>query len=196
MNGGILNSLGGRIELGGLAASGEVKFNQNSSLSFPDNVARANVSLSKEAFVNVAAIGGGEISINANNLQLAEGSQLRSGIASGLGSSEARGGNITINSTGEVTLNKGSSIISQVLENGIGNGGNINIQTSLLNLGEGSIISASTFGKGDGGSIKISAADNITVNESLISNRVGDTAEGNAGDVDVSTNNRWIWWYC
>lgn len=151
LNGGRIIAPGGRVELGGLSTVGAIGINNDGSLNFPDGVARSDIYLTDEAFVNVAASDGGAIAINANNLRLAEGSQLRSGIASDLESPEARGGNITINSTGEVTLNQQSSIISQVLENGIGNGGNINIQASSLDLKEVSIISASTFGEGDGG---------------------------------------------
>ncbi|MCL6749498.1 filamentous hemagglutinin N-terminal domain-containing protein, partial [Nostoc sp. CCCryo 231-06] len=58
IDGGSLNALGGRVELGGLAAEGTVALNANSnnfSLNFPDNVARANVLLTNGAEVNVAS---------------------------------------------------------------------------------------------------------------------------------------------
>jgi large exoprotein involved in heme utilization and adhesion len=62
LDGGSLYARGGRIELGGLAGTGTVGLNvdnNNLSLSFPDVVERADVSLSNDAEVNVRAGGGG-----------------------------------------------------------------------------------------------------------------------------------------
>ena len=64
---------GGRVELGGLSATGTVGLNvdgSNLSLSFPDEVARADVSLTNGAQVRAAAGGGGTIAINAQTLEL------------------------------------------------------------------------------------------------------------------------------
>jgi filamentous hemagglutinin family protein len=100
LNGGIVNALGGKVDLGGLAAAGTIGINNDGSLSFPNNVARADVFLSKGAFVNVSAIGGGAININANDLKLTEESKLQSGIdifdISGVGNPKAVAGDITM----------------------------------------------------------------------------------------------------
>jgi hypothetical protein len=66
LNGGRLSAFGGRVELGAIGGEGTVKLNARGnslSLSVPDNVARADVSLSDGALVEVAAGGGGDIAI-------------------------------------------------------------------------------------------------------------------------------------
>ena len=63
-DGGLLQAPGGRIELAGVAGVGNVTLNTNGntlSLNLPDGVARADVSLTNRAIVNVAATGGGSI---------------------------------------------------------------------------------------------------------------------------------------
>jgi filamentous hemagglutinin family protein len=74
LDGGVLTAPGGRVELGGLATTGTVGLNMdenNFRLSFPDGVARANVSLTNQAFVDVTADeGGGSIAVNARNLDI------------------------------------------------------------------------------------------------------------------------------
>ncbi|HEY9602792.1 MAG TPA: filamentous hemagglutinin N-terminal domain-containing protein, partial [Allocoleopsis sp.] len=62
VNGGIVFAPGGRVELGGLASTGTVGLNvdgNNLHLAFPDNVARADVSLTNRAVVSTRGEGGG-----------------------------------------------------------------------------------------------------------------------------------------
>ena len=83
MDGGRLNAFGGRVELGGLAKAGSVALGvdgDNLSLKFPDNVARASVSLTNQAAIYVEGAGGGNIAINAKNLEILGGSILSGGI--------------------------------------------------------------------------------------------------------------------
>ena len=64
VEGGVLVAPGGRVELGGLSEPGTVQLNadgNNLSLSFPNNIARADVSLTNGSFVSVTAGGGGSI---------------------------------------------------------------------------------------------------------------------------------------
>jgi large exoprotein involved in heme utilization and adhesion len=96
---------------------------------------------------------------------------------------------ITINTTGELALGQGSGILNEILEKNIGKAGDINIQTSSLNLQKGSFISTSTLGNGDGGEIFLNANDTVSVNNSTISSRVENKAEGNGGDIEISAGN-------
>ncbi len=188
---------GGNIDLGGLSAAGTVGINKDGSLSFPETVAQADISLINASEVDVRGTGGGNITVNARNLKLEAGefdgsiisSFLQAGITADSTSAEAQAGDITINATGEVALSGESSLINQVLENGTGTSGNINIQASSLKLKDVGIISTTTFGQGNSGNIKIDTTDNVAVDQSLISSRVGDTAEGNGGDIEISTGN-------
>ena len=75
---------GGQIELGGLANVGTVSIEPDGSLTFPESVSRANVTITNDADVDVRATGGGSISVNANNIEISGGefgnSSLRAGI--------------------------------------------------------------------------------------------------------------------
>jgi hypothetical protein len=75
-------------------------------LTFPEGVARANVSLSGQSRVNVAAGGDGFINVNARNLTVSEGSRLFGGIAENMGSSEAQAGDLIINATDSLTSSR------------------------------------------------------------------------------------------
>jgi filamentous hemagglutinin family protein len=82
LEGGRLFALGGRAELGAVAGVGTVGLNvdgNNLSLSFPNDVARTDVSLTDGATVSVIADGGGSIAINARNLDVSR----RSGLFAG-----------------------------------------------------------------------------------------------------------------
>ena len=86
LDSGNLQALGGRVELGGVAGAGTVELNANSNnqgFIFPDELARADVSLTNGALVDVRAGGGGSIAINAQNLSLAGESRLWAGIVQG-----------------------------------------------------------------------------------------------------------------
>jgi filamentous hemagglutinin family protein len=92
---------GGNIELGGLSEAGIVNINPDGSLSFPDNVALSDISLSNAADVDARGSGGGSVTVNARNLSLTAGefgsSFIRAGIRPESTSAEAQAGDVTIN---------------------------------------------------------------------------------------------------
>ncbi len=99
MDGGRLNANGGRVELGGLAELGSVLLGvdaDNLSLTFPSNVALADISLTNQAGVYVTGAGGGNIAVNARNLEILGGSILS--------------GDITLNAT--LILIDGAQLLS------------------------------------------------------------------------------------
>ncbi len=113
-DGGRLFELGGRVSLGGLTSAGEVRFDENGNFRFPDGVARGDVSLSDRANVLVFGEQGGNISINAKNLNIFGGSSLLSAIV-GLNNSNAQPGNIEINATDKVSV-RGEASLSGILK--------------------------------------------------------------------------------
>jgi filamentous hemagglutinin family protein len=140
MNGGGLYAFGGRVELGGLVSAGTIGLNgdgNNLSLSFPDSVERSDVSLRNRSRVDVIAGDGGSIAVNARNLEMTAGSYLVAGIESGLGSSNSKAGNIEVNATGAISLNNRSLISNWVLPEAKGQGGNIIISASTLQVENG-----------------------------------------------------------
>ncbi|MEH1952281.1 two-partner secretion domain-containing protein [Nostoc sp.] len=162
LNNGTIVAPGGRVELGGLAQKGTVTLNQNGSLSFPNDLVRADVSLTQGSQVNVRAGKGGSIAINTHNLNIAQGSTLRAGIASFQGAVDSKAGDIDINATEAVTLTgTGSFISNAVLSNAKGKGGNVNLTARSLAVTEGFQIFAGTYGQGDVGNVNIDVGDTV-----------------------------------
>ncbi|MDF5740017.1 filamentous hemagglutinin N-terminal domain-containing protein [Nostoc sp. S13] len=189
INNGRLNAFGGRVELGGLAGQGTVGLNvddKNLSLSFPDGVTRADVSLTNAAQVNVRAGNSGGIKISARNLNLLTGSTLRAGIGFNLGAVDGtnKAGDIEVNATESVKIQDGSFISNAVF--GIGDGGNINIKAGSFTLADEAFVVTSTFGDGSAGNITLQASGQVAfTNGSYIA--TSGVGLGNAGDVKIST---------
>ncbi|MCC5608457.1 filamentous hemagglutinin N-terminal domain-containing protein [Nostoc sp. CHAB 5834] len=204
LDGGSLGVPGGRIELGGLAGAGIVGLNvQDSqgiprvgSLSFPNGVERADVSLSKQAVVNVAGGGGGSIAINGRNVNVLGGSRLLAGIGERLGSPEAQAGNIEINATDKVVFSGSpfgfrSSALNQVGKDAVGNSGEIDIKAGTVEVTDGGYLEANTIGKGNSGTIRVTATDKVVFSGSPLGFRssalsqVGKEGVGNSGGIDI-----------
>ncbi|MEC4813550.1 MAG: filamentous hemagglutinin N-terminal domain-containing protein [Scytonema sp. PMC 1069.18] len=193
-DGGGMVAFGGRIELGAVAGTGTVGLNldrNNLSLNFPETLPRANVSLTNEAGFNVAAGGGGNIVITAENIELLEGSSLNAGILSDNGSVDALAGDINLDATESVTITNNSSIGNLVNSEALGNSGNINIQARSLFVTNGGIIGSATFGEGNAGSVNIFAVDTISLNpgdsDSFIVSNVLSDGVGNSGGINITT---------
>lgn len=168
LEGGHLIAPGGRVELGGVVGEGTIGLSVDGNNlrleSFPDSVARAEVSLSNGAEVNVRAGDGGSIAITAQKLTLAgkNRSSLQAGIAENLGSVNALAGDIDINVTRAIILEDASFISNSVRPGGSGKSGNINITTGSLSATDGAQIYASTSGQGNAGNITIQARERIS----------------------------------
>jgi filamentous hemagglutinin family protein len=198
MDGGGLFAFGGRVELGGLAGAGTVGLNgdgNNLSLSFPNSVERSDVSLSNGAGVRVTADDGGSIAVNARNLEMTGESELFAGIESGLGSDNSKAGNIDVNATGGINLDNRSSIRNRVLAEANGQGGDVNISASTLQVEGGARVGADTFGAGKGGNLSVDASDVRVIGTSAdgrVPSGLSTSAEGNstgdAGDLTIKTN--------
>ena len=214
MNGGRLNAFGGRVELGGLAGTGTVGLQVNSnnlSLSFPDGVARGDVSLTNGAIVDVRAANGGSIALNntvpsgatgkAGDILITTGSlRVRDGArldASTNGSGDA--GNVTITAGDTVFFdgvgNSGASLaFSNVGSGAAGKGGDININTGSLTVSNGARLDASTNGSGAAGNVNITARDRVSFDgvgsnkaSSYAFSNVGAGAAGKGGDININT---------
>ena len=199
---------GGRIEIGGLSDAGTVTLGIDNTLTFPEGVARANVTFTNAADVDVRSEGGGSILINANNIKILEGSNLLAGILEGSQVLNSRAGDIILNAQENIriaSLVDDSSTITNLVGNiqtvnflaGIttqGNAGNIIFKSNTFE-GSGNFgIASITSGAGDAGKININAIESVTLvsNETSgsgdISSLVGVSATGNGGDVTISTS--------
>ncbi|MGL5939847.1 MAG: filamentous hemagglutinin N-terminal domain-containing protein [Waterburya sp.] len=184
---------GGVANLGGLTSEGTVSFADDGSLSFPEGIARGDVSLTKEARVSVVSGGGGSIFVNAKNLDLTSGNFL-AGIGEGLGSVNAKAGDVVINATESVSIDRESSYIFNDLNFGaVGNSGEINITTPNLTVTDGGAITTDTIGQGNSGAININATESVTIDgedsfAGIFSN-VFEEAVGNGGAINITTSN-------
>jgi filamentous hemagglutinin family protein len=196
IEGGALRAYGGRIDLAGLAAPGVVGLNvADNTLSFsvPNEIPRADISLSNAAEVNVRGADGGSIAINAQNLSLAGESKVRAGIDTGLGTLQSKAGDIDVNAKGATTLTDGSFIGNVPQPTSVGKGGNINITTGSLALTNGSSLNTNNFGQGDGGNINLNVRDALTLAGvdqngfgSAILSSVQSQAVGKGGNINVA----------
>jgi filamentous hemagglutinin family protein len=213
LEGGTLQAPAGRIELGGYSGSGTIALNSNGSLSFGNSAERSDVAIANRSRINVRTDGGGSININARNLEINYGSILEAGIAENLGSPGAIAGNIEINATGKVAIAGASlspkefftAIINDVGMQGIGNSGEINITTNLLEVTDGAVLITSTRGVGNPGSININVSDvvyftrqrpflnkNTDIYSSGAFSRVESTGTGQGGNININTGSLFV----
>ncbi|WP_292856393.1 filamentous hemagglutinin N-terminal domain-containing protein [Nostoc sp. LPT] len=196
MDGGKLNAYGGRVELGGLGEPGTVALGvdgDNLSLRFPSNVARTDISLTNSSGVFVTGAGGGNIAVNAKNLEILGGSILSGGIGPGLGTPETVAGDITLNATGSIKVAGTGSIVRNLVCLGSqGNGGNIIIDsvTQVTISGSSSNINSGLFVNsqsttGTAGDIIVTSPRVTLDNSGVLS---AQSASGNGGNINLQTD--------
>ncbi|MGD1702340.1 filamentous hemagglutinin N-terminal domain-containing protein, partial [Dapis sp. BLCC M229] len=146
---------------------------------------------------------GGDLRVETQGLTLKDGAQIRAG-TSAVGDS----GDIILKANEILLIGRssekrsGSSIVAGVedltsfgLGRGIGDGGNISIETDRLSILDGAVISALTQGEGLAGSISINARENITLsrrdstlnNPSAINASTEANATGEGGNISLAT---------
>jgi filamentous hemagglutinin family protein len=186
INRGDLNAFGGRVELGSVGGLGTVGLAANGSLSFPNEITRADVRITNDSRIDVASDNGGNIVINARNIDVSGGSFLRAGIFSGLGTVDSQAGDIVLNGTGEIQVRQLSLITNNVGANGIGSSGNVHITAGSLFVREGSSLQALTRGRGDAGNVIIRAGDRVVFDGASADGRFPSAAFSTVGAVDFN----------
>jgi filamentous hemagglutinin family protein len=154
--------------------------------------------------VSPGAIGkGGNLRLSARRLSLNNNAFI---LTSTLGQGDA--GDIFLNVSEDVSLSNSSFIDSSVLPAGLGQGGNLDIETRNLTLTNGSqiraLVSRSALlenrllpaGRGKGGRIRINASDSVNLSgigstgfSSAIATLTERGASGDAGDISLTTRN-------
>ncbi len=187
LEGASLKAPEGRVELGGVAGLGTVGLNVSSNdlrLSFPNDLALADISLINKAVVDVSGEGGGAIQFQGRHITFADESKVSAtttGDRDGQGisinaveltiqggaqiftstSGDGNAGNIDVYASDLVELSgtsadgqKPSRVANDVLQ-ASGNAGNVTITTNHLIVRDGARLSASASGTGRGGNINI-----------------------------------------
>jgi filamentous hemagglutinin family protein len=169
----------------------------NVTISATDAVFLEGSSTGIGSQVFAGAVGnGGSIDITTDTMSVSSGATLAAN-TSGQGSA----GNVTIRATDIVSLDgvgtgtQVTDIGSQVLADGVGNGGNIEITAGSLAVTNGARLIASTSGQGNGGDVNIlvrNAVSFVGVGSNGKSSGVFSSVEvggvGEGGDINVTTN--------
>ncbi|MBD2579931.1 filamentous hemagglutinin N-terminal domain-containing protein [Oscillatoria sp. FACHB-1406] len=147
---------------------------------------------------------GGNIDLTTGTLNITNSAQI---LTSTIGRGNA--GNVRVVASNEINLDgqrlvalgpTSSAIASSVALGAVGNGGNIDLETGTLKITNGGLVSAETFGQGNGGNITIAArgpegnrgAGRITLDgqgccRGAISTSVRSGGVGNGGNIDIAT---------
>jgi filamentous hemagglutinin family protein len=188
VDGGQLNALGGRVEIGAVAGTGKVGLNADGGLNFPSDVQRADVSFTNGAIAIVNLDKRGDIAITSRNINISGGSFLQAGILPTLGSPDSQAGDITLNATGILQIGERSHVENIVDTNALGNSGDIRITAGSLSLNGRARLDATTFGQGNGGDILIESRDRVSLDDrAAIFNDVEEAGKGTGGNIRIST---------
>ncbi|MBV6626840.1 MAG: filamentous hemagglutinin N-terminal domain-containing protein [Rivularia sp. (in: Bacteria)] len=199
INGGILKSTQGNIELGSVG-NGIVNIDYldkipGLSFSYQDISNFQDINL-QQALINADGFGGGSIKLQGRNIVANNGSQI---LIKNLGF--VRGGNIIVNASESLQLSGVSSdnTINTSLINhnlGKGDGGDIIVASKYLQVQDGAIIETRTYSDGKGGNLNIASKESVQVKgisqfnpTSVTGINAASFAAGNAGNITLSTAN-------
>lgn len=134
-------------------------------------------------FVDRGATGrGGDIRVSTQTLEITNQGQLN---ASTIGTGNA--GDILVNASDRVLIDN-ASIVSAVQPGAVGNGGNLQISTRVLEANNQTQLNTSSFGAGSAGEILINASDRLALDNSLIASRALSGSTGGGNDIVLSTS--------
>ncbi|NJK54339.1 MAG: hypothetical protein HC936_19055 [Leptolyngbyaceae cyanobacterium SU_3_3] len=199
--GGGVNALGGRIDLAAIASPNRAGVPNIVGLATDGNEiklnvpteARGDVTFTNGAIANVASGNGGAIVVSARNLTLIN-ARLRAGIEENAGAIDSQAGDIVLNVTEQV-LAQQSVLANIVRSGGLGNAGNLQIQTGSLLLSRGTQLFTDTSGTGNAGNIVVEARDRIVLQGadsdeflSLMNSGIKEGGRGNGGNIRLTTD--------
>ncbi len=182
----VSNGAGINTATKGHGDAGKVKINASETVSF-DGGGRADSFVFKQAKGN--AVG---IDITANSLSLKNKVKNKNIITSITSETNGRGngGYIKINAIDNISFDGRSIVESASKKLAKGDAGNIVITTDSLELTNGAQLNVSTFGKGNAGTVEITATDSIKFDGSNSGafSKVRSEAEGNAEGFSIITD--------
>jgi filamentous hemagglutinin family protein len=176
----------------GQGNAGSVTINARDTVSFDgDNVVYSTV--------EYGAVGnGGSINITAGSLSVTDGAQLQTLVRGAsedgtLPAGQGNAGNVNIDVEDAVTIagfsevNGNSGVGSLVGSGVIGNGGDITISSGSLSVTDGALLSASTEGQGNAGSVNINARDTVSFDGGNTFSSMEEGSVGNGGSINITT---------
>ncbi|NJR75919.1 MAG: S-layer family protein [Scytonema sp. CRU_2_7] len=182
IEGGVLKSKGGRIEIGSIDSNQFVNLvpvEQGLSLDYEGTSSFRDIQFSNQAFVNVTGDGGGSIAIQGKNISVTSESNLLSDTLA-----DKDGGDISI--VGDSIVFNRSGVTSNTF--GSGKGGQIILEANNIKLENNGGASIQTWDKGDAGNINISANSLEIKNQWGITSITTANSTGKAGDINITVN--------
>ncbi|MBP5971978.1 filamentous hemagglutinin N-terminal domain-containing protein [Brasilonema sp. CT11] len=184
VEGGVLKSQGGRIEIGSFDSNQVVNLvpaqSEGFSLAYQGTPSFRDIQFSGQAFANVTGDGGGSIAIIGRNINFTDKSVL---LADTL--ADKNGGEISI--VGDSISFNRSSVLSNTFSSG--DGAQIKLNANNIKFDNGSGVSIQTWDKGKAGDINIIGANSLEIKGSsaFVSITTG-SSTGFAGDINMSVN--------
>ena len=178
--GGVLNAESGKVEVGAIGSNTSALVNlsfEESGWKFDySNINNfASVRFVDKSLIDISGSNPKGININAEDIQLESGTIVQS---NNLGNQQA--GDININASGDFTMSQLFPDLSEprILNFAVaeGNGSNINLTAQNMNFSDASYILASTVGKGEGGTVTMTATEDINLIGSPIRSSSGSSS--------------------
>ena len=158
LEGGILTTPGGRVELGSVAGNSLVSLTpvaQGFALSSEGVQSFQDISLSDLALVDTSGERGGEIQIQGRQMTLTDDSQ----VVSTTFGAEA-GGDIVVKASESIEMSGGDTKLATATL-GTGSAGNLTIETGKLSIREGAFVETPTFAEGNAGNLTVRASESV-----------------------------------
>jgi filamentous hemagglutinin family protein len=205
LEGGIMSTEGGRIELGSVGENSTVSLRAVAQAWDVDYSGVENfqdLNLTGGAFIESRGADTGDIQVQARNISLLEGSEIAINTDKGVA------GNLNVVATDSLAISGNgdeldlgefeSSIFNNVEDSATGADSTLTIATNKLTLDKGGQITARTLGSGQGADIDI-AADEISVGEPFVFDvdnfiqsgifaQTDADSKGDGGNISIETN--------
>ncbi len=180
LNGGVLTSEAGRVEIGSVGSNGVVNLvplQEGWKLGYEGTPSFRDILFSGKAFVNTTGDGSGSIAVAGRNINFTSQSIL---LADTLG--DKNGGEISI--VGDSIVFNQSSISSSTFSSG--NAGQIKLDANNIKIENKSSASIQTGNRGDAGNINIRANSLTIESESALASITQANSTGKAGDINIT----------
>jgi large exoprotein involved in heme utilization and adhesion len=209
LEGGVLKSPSGRIEIGSVGSNGVVSLapiQQGWKLSY-DAPSFGDIQFSQKTFVSATGVGGGVIAVTGRNISFTGSSIVQAdtlgdtnggeisfvGENIGINESNVRANTYSSGNGGQINLVANNINITFEKDNAVstqasstGDGGQINLVADNIKF-ENSGMETASWGTGKGGQVNLVANNNITFeNNSGLDTKAWST--GDAGNINISVN--------
>ncbi|NMG09697.1 filamentous hemagglutinin N-terminal domain-containing protein [Brasilonema sp. UFV-L1] len=209
LEGGILKSSSGRVEIGSVASNGTVSLvpvQEGWKLDYSGTPNFGDIQFSDKAFLDTTGVGGGSIAVAGKNISLAGEALLlsethgdRNGQEISIVGDEISVINSEINTAtfgsgnaGQVKLVANKSILLQdnggagANTYGLGKAGEITVKADSIEVRNKSGLGSSTYSAGDAGRIEVKANSLLIENSAGFGAASNENSKGNAGEMNIA----------